>query len=114
MNQEFVDAEKAPELHQKWLDKHGFQPEQNGKFLVTSFEGKDAVTKDKLFENIRVNVTAGNYTPLYTEPYDERTFVMICGGPSLADHLDEIRAKSLDRDRYLVVCSNMTGGYLLQ
>lgn len=115
MTQEFCEVENTdPAQHQRWLDKHGFTPREDGTFPVARFEGKDAVTADVLFDNIRTNVSSGDYVALPNEPYDERTFVMICGGPSLADHLDEIRAKSLQPDRYLVVCSNMTGGYLLE
>ena len=115
MTQEFCEVENTdPAQHQRWLDKHGFKPGADGTFLVSSFEGQTPVGVETLFENIRINVSAGGYIPLYTEPYDERTFVMVCGGPSLADHLDEIRDKTLAPDRYLVVCSNMTGGYLLE
>lgn len=113
--QEFCEVENTdPEQHQRWLDKHGFKPDEDNKFPVAEFEGKDPVLIEKLFENIRVNVSSGYYTPLYGEAYDERTFVMICGGPSLEKHLDEIRAKSLKPEEYLIVCSNMTGGYLLE
>lgn len=115
MSQGFCAVEKAdPALHRQWLDKHGFQPDEQGRFLVDSFEGKDAVTRDQLFENIRKNVAGGYYVPLYTLPYDERVFVMVCGGPSLAEHLEELREKSRQPDKYCVVCSNMTGGYLLE
>lgn len=114
MDQAFCEVENVdPEQHIKWLEKHGFKPGEDGTFPVDSFEGKTPVSVDKLLENIRQNVSAGDYTPLFTEPYDERTFVMICGGPSIADHLDEIREKSLKPDQYLIVCSNMTGSYLL-
>lgn len=115
MEQAFSEVENTdPEQHQRWLDKHGFKPDAEGKFPVESFEGKTPVTVDQLFDNIRQNVSVGYYTPLYTEPFDDRTFVMVCGGPSLEKHLGEIREKSLDRERYLVVCSNMTGAYLLE
>src|SRR3990167_9032059 len=115
MSHVFCEVENTdPAQHQRWLDKHGFQPNENGLFPVDSFEGKEPVTVDRLLLNIRENVAAGYYSPLYSEPYDERVFVMVCGGPSLADHLDEIKAKSLDPEHYFVVCSNMTGGYLLQ
>ena len=114
MAQEFCEVENTdPAQHQRWLDKHGFVPNSDGKFLVDKFEGRDAVTVDQLYKNIRDNVSSGDYIPLYTEPYDERTFVMICGGPSLADHLAAIKAKTLQPDKYFVVCSNMTGSYLL-
>ncbi len=113
--QVFCEVENTdPAQHQKWLDKHGFKPDDAGYFKVANFEGKDPVTFDVLYENIRANVSAGGYLPLYTEPYDERTFVMVCGGPSLSEHLGELRAKSREPDKYMVVCSNMTGGYLLE
>lgn len=115
MQQAFSEVENTdPAQHQRWLDKHGFKPDAEGRFAIDAFEGREPVTVEKLFENIRANVSIGDYIPLYTKPYDDRIFVMICGGPSLADHLDEIRAKALDRDHYMVVCSNMTGGYLLE
>lgn len=113
MTQDVVAAERVPAQHQRWLEKHDFRPNADGLFPVDKFEGRDAVTVDRLFDNIRTNVSAGDYIPLYTEPYDDRIFVMCCGGPSLADHLSEIRAKSRD-PHYVVVCSNMTGGYLLE
>lgn len=112
--QQFCEVENTdPEQHQKWLQKHGFQPDTEGKFQVDSFEGKLSVEFDELYENIRKNVSDGYYEPLPDSPYDERTFVMCCGGPSLADHIEEIREKSNNPDKYLVVCSNKTGDYLL-
>jgi uncharacterized Rossmann fold enzyme len=113
--QEFCEVQNTdPAQHQRWLDKHGFKPGADGTFPVADFEGKIPVTTDTLLDNIRANVSAGDYTSLYEGAYDERTFVMVCGGPSLERHLEEIRAKSLDREKYLIVCSNMTGGYLLE
>lgn len=103
-----------PEQHAKWMAKHGFVPDENGMFHVEQFEGKLPCTRDQLFENIRANVSAGHYDSLEHLAYDDRTFVMICGGPSIAEHLDEIRAKSERPDEYLVVCSNQTAKYLLE
>ena len=114
MDQAFCEVENLdPAVHQRWLDKHGFQPRDDGLFPVAGFEGRDPLTIDRLLENIRANVSAGEYEPLYADNYDERVFVMVCGGPSLADHLGEIKRKSLLPEQYLVVCSNMTAGYLL-
>ena len=113
--QQFCEVESTdPAQHARWLAKHGFKPEADGTFRVDSFEGQTPVSVEQLFDNIRANVQRSDYVPLYTEPFDERTFVMVCGGPSLADHLDEIRAKTQQPDKYLIVCSNMTGGYLLE
>jgi hypothetical protein len=112
MAQAFQAVENVdPAIHRKWLDKHGFKPKDDGTFTLETFEGRDAVTQDKLFENIRTNVM-GDYEPIYAAAYDGRVFVMVCGGPSLANHLDEIRAKAEDPKNYMVVCSNMTGSYL--
>lgn len=112
MPQEFCEVENVdPAAHANWLAKHGFN-ESDGKFSLDKYEGKQPLTADKLFENIRQNVTANQYQPLQAVPYDERVFVMVCGGPSLADHLEDVKAKAEQPDRYLVVCSNMTGDYL--
>ncbi|MBM3460741.1 MAG: DUF115 domain-containing protein [Armatimonadetes bacterium] len=109
----FAEVEnKDPGQHQRWLDKHGFKPDAAGAFPIDRFEGKVAVGAEKMLENIRINVSNGWYEPLYDHPYDERTFVMCCGGPSLGEHLVEIGQKAAQPERYLVVCSNMTGAYL--
>lgn len=113
MQSAFCEVEnKDPGAHARWIEKHGFVPKEDGSFSVDSFEGKEPVTSEKLYQNIRENVGAGEYEPLYTKPYDERTFVMVCGGPSLARHLDEIREKVARPEEYLVACSNRTGLYL--
>lgn len=113
--QAFCEVENTdPSQHQRWLDKHKFEPREDGSFLIDKFEGKDAVKKDKLYKNIKINVSGGWYEPLNTACYDDRTFVMVCGGPSLADNLESLRVKAFQTDRYLVVCSNITGGYLLE
>ena len=113
MTQVFSEVENVdPEIHQKWLQKHGFETKEDGTFTVESFQGKDAVTVDKLLENIKTNLTSEWGESLYAEAYDGRTFVMVCGGPSLENHLGEIKAKSLLPERYMVVCSNMTASYL--
>ena len=105
---------KDPAQHAKWLAKHGFNPNESGEFTIDSFEGKLPVETDTLFENIATNVRGDFFHSLEQLPYDDRTFVMVCGGPSVADHLPEIRRKSLLPDQYLVVCSNLTGKYLLE
>ena len=111
----YIEVEnKDPTQHQRWLAKHGFEPDETGAFPVDKFEGKVAVGIEGMLENIRTNVSGGWYEALYDFPYDERIFVMVCGGPSLEAHLEEIREKAAQPDKYLVVCSNMTGGYLLQ
>jgi hypothetical protein len=103
-----------PRQQEKWFKKHGFNPNEDGTFRVDKFEGQTPVEVDRLFENIKLNVSGGYFESLDTQPFDDRIFVMVCGGPSLADHLEDIRNKASQKDKYLVVCSNMTGGYLLE
>jgi|2_EtaG_2_1085320.scaffolds.fasta_scaffold00365_17 uncharacterized Rossmann fold enzyme len=43
----------------------------------------------------------------------DRIMVMVCGGPSAKDYLDEISMKSLN-DRYSIVCSNKTHDWLIE
>lgn len=102
-----------PSADAKWMAKHGFEKDADGKFPVDSFKSKDPVTVDELLENIKKNA-AGGHEALEFQPYDHRIFTMICGGPSLANHLNEIRRRANEPDKYLVVCSNMTGAYLLK
>ena len=110
---ETIRAEDTkPGVHQGWLNKHGLKENEQGMFPVDSFQGKTSVTTEKMFDNIRINASKG-YDPLETSPYDDRIFVMVCGGPSLEDHLEEIRKKASHPEHYLIVCSNMTAGYLI-
>src|SRR4051812_5308059 len=107
MDQAYCEVENTdPEQHERWLAKHGFQPDEDGNFKVASFEGRLPVDVDRLMENIRTNVSAGGYEPLFAKEYDKRIFVMVCGGPSLEDHLEEIRVKACHPEKYFVVCSN--------
>lgn len=113
MNDAYCEVENTdPSIHLKWIEKHGFQLNEDGSFKIDSFEGQTPVGEEKLIENIKINVSAGGYEPIYSKPYDERTFVMVCGGPSLARYLDEIRRKVSKPEEYLVVCSNRTAAYL--
>lgn len=115
MQQVFCEVESTDKTQlERWHDKHQFKPDAEGKFPIADFEGKNPTTPEILLEQIRKNVSVVDYEPLYALPYDERIFVMVCGGPSLAKHLEEIREKALQPDRYLVVCSNMTASYLLE
>jgi|GEM_PF-1520660 len=115
MDQQFCEVENTdPAVHAAWLEKHGFKASEDGKFSVAEFEGRIPAEVDQLLANIRTNVAQADCAPLCGAHYDDRTFVMVCGGPSLSEHLEEVRAKAAQPDKYLVVCSNMTGGYLLE
>lgn len=114
MEQAYCEIENIdPEIHQKWLAKHGFQPDEQGQFSVDTFAGSLPVTNEQLFQNIAHNTKGGWWAPLLGEVYDERTFVMVCGGPSADKHVEDIRLRAQQPDKYLVVCSNITGKWLL-
>lgn len=108
-----VPVEKAE--GQAWLDKHGLTVAEDGKFNLSdrnTVADKIPHTIDEIVEHIKQNVLL-QCEGLEDEPYDDRTFVMCCGGPSLADGVEEIREMVSQPDKYLVVCSNQTAKYLL-
>ena len=115
MNEAFCERpiakDKAAEVEKKWFDKHSFDKDEDGRFKIGTYKGKLPVEQEQLFENIRANLIDRDVLELPQAVYDPRTFVMCCGGPSLDDHLEEIREKSKDPD-YLIVCSNMTADHL--
>jgi 2-polyprenyl-3-methyl-5-hydroxy-6-metoxy-1,4-benzoquinol methylase len=102
---------EAAEAVKSFHEKHGVVPDEDGWYSAPRNKGSLPVTDEQFLENISVNMSR-SLEVLRPSRYDPRTFVMCAGGPSLADHLEEVRAKSLDPN-YLVVASNMTGGYLL-
>lgn len=97
----------------KFHEKQGVVPDADGWYDSPRNPGKIPVTDEQFLLNISANMEREQLDILKPVRHDPRTFVMCCGGPSLADFLDDIREKSLDPN-YLVVCSNMTGGYLLE
>lgn len=50
---------------------------------------------------------------IVSQPEHEKIMVMVCGGASAQNYLEDIRAKSKD-DRYDVFCSNMTHDWLIE
>jgi len=101
-----------PKIHENWMKKHGFVEGVDGKFDISQHKGKDPEAADVLFAQIAENAKRA-ILPLTNDVYDDRTFVMVCGGPSVENYLEEIREKVNNRDEYLVVCSNMTADYLM-
>lgn len=93
--------------------KNGVALAEDGTFAVSGLDPKTPRTLEVLLDQIKANLTPAR-DGLESRPYDHRVFVMVCGGPSLSDHLSEIRVMSEQPDKYLVVCSNMTARFLVK
>jgi len=101
----------TPEALEKWYAKHGITPDSEG-WIDDLPYGPSPVEKDEIVEHVRVNAARHEVRNLTGHKYIAETFVFVCGGPSVADHLDEIKQKSLDPN-YHVYTSNATCRYLL-
>lgn len=97
---------------QQWYDKHGLKPDADGWFEGVPECKKLSVDNAAWLANIAKNIQRDVPNAKACE-YNPRTMVMVCGGPTAAQHLEEIRAKALDPE-YDVFCSNKTGEWLLQ
>ena len=106
-----MDAKKAVTA-QDWYKKHGLEPDADGWFPNVPECKNLPVDNAKWVENIAHNIQL-DVPNAKACHYNPRTMVMVCGGPTAKNYLEEIRAKSLDPD-YDVFCSNKTGEWLLQ
>lgn len=108
-----VEIGRAPTAEQlaEWYAEHSIKPEADGTFTEMPY-GPTPVEKAVIVDQVRANAQRRDVRNLQSEPYIPRTMVFVAGGPSVADHLDEIKAKSTD-PRYDVFTSNMTCKYLL-
>jgi hypothetical protein len=70
------------------------------------------VTYEEYFENLRANCKR-DLPNLKQQPETDKIMVMVCGGPTAKDFLEEIRAKGND-DNYVIVCSNKTHDWLIE
>ena len=95
----------------EWYAEHNITPNADGSFTELPY-GPPPVEKDAIVEQVRVNAQRREVKNLQGSVYNPKIMVFVCGGPTLADHLDELKAKSLD-DRYEIYTSNMTCKYLL-
>jgi hypothetical protein len=74
--------------------------------------GNIPVPYEEYFANLRHNLKL-DLPNLKQEPGTDKIMVMVCGGPTAKQHLEEIRAKSED-DKYVIVCSNKTHDWLIE
>ena len=97
---------------QDWYKKHGLTPDKDGWFDSVPQCKKLSVENEKWLENIAHNIQLDVPNAVACD-YNPKTMVMVCGGVSAKNYLEEIRAKALD-PAYDVFCSNKTGEWLLQ
>ncbi len=98
---------------EEFYEKIGAQADKDGWFTEFSEKGGLPVPDEDYLYNIRVNMDRGD-VPLRQKVYDRRTFVYVGAGPSINEHLEEIRAQANDPKNFLVTCSNNTAKYLIE
>jgi len=97
---------------QAWYDKHGLSPDAEGWFDGVPECKKLPISEEQWASNLLAN--AKSPIPcMKSAAYNPRTMVMVCGGPTAAQFLDDIRAKARSKE-YDVFCSNKTGEWLLE
>jgi len=69
------------------------------------------IPMETYIENVRSNCLL-DLPNLEQQKEHDKIMVMVCGGPTAKDHLEEIRKKSQD-DRYRIFCSNKTHDWLI-
>jgi hypothetical protein len=109
-----VAREPTPEELADWYKEHDIKPDENGGFTELPY-GPTPVEKDVIVEQVRANAQRRDVRnlPFPDFGFNPRTMVFVCGGPTLATHLEEVRAKALD-PAYDVYTSNKTCIYLLE
>lgn len=95
----------------KWYADHDLTPNKDGVFTSMPYE-QGPVDRSVILAQVGENALRHEIPNVHPKEYNKRIFVYVAGGPTLADHLEEIKAKCLD-DRYDVYTSNKTCKYLL-
>lgn len=113
MRAQEVEIGRAPTPQQltEWYAEHNITPDESGVFTDLPY-GPSPVEKDIIVEHVRENAKRAEVRNLQAHRYIARTMVFVAGGPSVGDHLEEIRAKALD-PAFDVYTSNATCKYLL-
>lgn len=96
----------------EWYEKHGITPDADGWFAKLPESKSLPVSNEKWLQNISTNMQRDVPNAIAC-PYNPRTMVMVCGGVTAKDYLEEIRAKAMSPD-FDVFCSNKTGEWLLE
>lgn len=100
-----------PEELDAWYREHGLQPDKDGIFAEMPY-GAAPVTREHILEQVAANARRHDVPNLHPREYTDKIMVYIGGGPTLRDHLDEVKQKCED-ERYDVYTSNATCKFLL-
>ena len=100
-----------PEELDAWYREHGLTPDKDGIFAEMPY-GAGPVSREHILENVAANALRHDVPNLHPREYTPKIMVYVGGGPTLRDHLDEIKAKCED-ERYDVYTSNATCKFLL-
>lgn len=106
-----VASAPSDEDSTQWHEKHGIKPASDG-WIDGLPDGKTPLPDDKLMENVAVNALRHDVPNLEHCVYRSSTMVFVGGGPSAAEFIAEIRAKS-KKAQYEIYCSNATAAWLL-
>lgn len=95
----------------EWYQKNDLTPDKDGIFTQVPY-GDAPVERSVILDQVEKNALRRNVPNLPTREYTPKIMVYVGGGPTLKDHLDEIKAKCED-EKYDVFTSNKTCSYLL-
>lgn len=96
----------------RWHEKHGVKAATGG-WLEKFPDGKPPLPDEVLLKNVEINAARDDVPSLQACVYRSPTMVFVAGGPSAADHIEDIRAKAKS-PYYEVYCSNATAAWLLE
>lgn len=100
-----------PEELDAWYREHGLQPDKEGIFAEMPY-GAAEVSREHILEQVAANALRHDVPNLHPREYTDKIMVYVGGGPTLRDHLEEVRHKC-ESDRYDVYTSNATCKFLL-
>jgi hypothetical protein len=89
-----------------WYREHGLQPDKDGIFAEMPY-GAPPVSREHILEQVAANALRHDVPNLHPREYTPKIMVYVGGGPTLRDHLDEIKRKCED-EAYEVYTSNAT------
>lgn len=111
VSEQEVTRDATEEEVAKWHEKHGIMPTADG-WIEGLPDGVKPLPDERLLENVRVNAARNDISNMQGSVYRSATMVFVAGGPSAAEFIEEIRAKSKS-PYYEVYCSNATAAWLL-
>jgi hypothetical protein len=100
-----------PEELDAWYKEHGLQPDKDGIFAEMPY-GAAPVSRDDILQQVSTNALRHDVPNLHPREYTPKIMVYVGGGPTLRDHLEEVKRKCED-ENYDVYTSNATCKFLL-